>query len=96
MGGSGTDGAGIPRATLDIKSGFIPLFVAMDTSEIIRRAGGASKVAKTIGRHHSSVLGWTRVPAEHVRAVAALSGIPAYEIRPDIFDAPPPASEAAA
>ena len=69
----------------------------MDIQDIIKRAGGASKIAKAIGRHHSSVLGWNKVPAQHVRAVSVLSGIPPAQIRPDVFgEIPPPASEAAA
>lgn len=60
----------------------------MEITDIIAAAGGASRVAKELGRHHSSVLGWTRVPAEHVRVVAKLSNIPAHRIRPDIFDEP--------
>lgn len=73
---------------LDTKYGYIPHFGAMDISEIIRRAGGASKVAKHLGRHHSSVLGWARVPPQHVRAIAGLSGVAPEVIRPDIFGEP--------
>lgn len=32
---------------------------------------------------------WTRVPSERVREVSALTGIPAYELRPDMYDPPP-------
>jgi DNA-binding transcriptional regulator YdaS (Cro superfamily) len=60
----------------------------MEITEIIRRAGGVSLVAKTIGRHHSSVMEWRRVPAEHVLAVAEMSGLTPGEIRPDVFGAP--------
>lgn len=60
----------------------------MEMSEIIRRAGGLVKLAKAAGRHHATILGWTRVPPQHVRAVSAATGIPAHELRPDLWDAP--------
>jgi DNA-binding transcriptional regulator YdaS (Cro superfamily) len=66
--------------------------------EAIRAAGGPTKLAKAIGVDHSTVIGWrraNRIPAERVRAVAVASGIPAHQLRPDIFDPPPPNSEAA-
>lgn len=31
---------------------------------------------------------WDRVPVNRVREVSAITGIPAYEIRPDIFERP--------
>lgn len=57
-------------------------------SEIIRRTGGLVKTAKAVGRHHATILGWTRVPPQHVKAVSAASGIPAHELRPDLWDPP--------
>lgn len=73
----------------------------MDMPEIIRRAGGLVKLAKAAGRHHATVLGWTRVPPQHVRAVSAATGLTAHELRPDLWDPPdtapqpPPANDAA-
>jgi DNA-binding transcriptional regulator YdaS (Cro superfamily) len=63
----------------------------MDITDIIRRAGGASRIARSIGRHHATVLRWRQVPAQHARQVEALSGIPRHELRPDLFDPPAPA-----
>ncbi|XRB28335.1 helix-turn-helix domain-containing protein [Novacetimonas hansenii] len=60
---------------------------SMNTREIIRRAGGPLKVAKAVGRHHATVIGWRRVPAEHVRTVSRMCGIPSHIIRPDVFGA---------
>lgn len=59
----------------------------MNTREIIRRAGGPLKVAKAVGRHHATVIGWHRVPAEHVRTVSRMSGLSPHIIRPDVFGA---------
>lgn len=62
----------------------------------LSQRGNVSRLAKALEVSHSTVLGWveSRVPAERVRAVAAQTGIPPYELRPDLFEAP--ASEAAA
>lgn len=57
-------------------------------SEIIRRAGGLVKLAKAAGRHHATILGWTRVPPQHVKAVSFITGIPAHQLRPDLWDPP--------
>lgn len=49
-------------------------------------AGGAEKLAKAVGRHHATVSGWSRIPAEHLRVVARVTGIPMGHLRPDIFE----------
>jgi hypothetical protein len=74
----------------------------MEMSEIIRRGGGMAKLAKAIGLHRASLWYWTQVPPNRVKAVAAATGIPAHELRPDLWDAPdsaptpPPAANDAA
>lgn len=62
----------------------------------LSQRGNVSRLAKALEVSHSTVLGWreSRVPAERVRAVAAETGIPPHELRPDLFEAP--ASEVAA
>lgn len=60
----------------------------MELSKIIAKAGGPSKVAKAIGRHHTSILGWKRVPVEHVKAMETLTGIPRHILRDDVYEAP--------
>ena len=60
----------------------------MNMRDIIRAAGGASKLANAVGRHRASVLGWTRVPAEHAAAVSAATGIPRHVLRPDLWEPP--------
>ncbi|GCD53066.1 transcriptional regulator [Acetobacter pasteurianus] len=56
--------------------------------DLIKAAGGVTKVAKAVNRSHSTVSLWCRVPAEHVQTVSRLSGIPVWKIRPDVFPAP--------
>lgn len=67
---------------------------AMEVSEIIAAAGGPAKLARQLGLHHTTVLGWRRVPAERALAVEAITGIPRHKLRPDIY--PPPESAEAA
>lgn len=61
----------------------------MEMKEIIQRAGGVTKLAAAVGRHHATVLGWSAVPPKHVRLVATLIGATAHELRPDLWDARP-------
>ena len=67
----------------------------MHMKDIVRAAGGASKLANAVNRHRASVLGWTRVPAEHAAAVSAATGIPRHILRPDLWEPPDAAALAA-
>lgn len=53
----------------------------------IKKAGGASKVAKRAKIARTSVYKWAylRVPADRVLLLSEMSGIPCYLIRPDIY-----------
>jgi DNA-binding transcriptional regulator YdaS (Cro superfamily) len=67
----------------------------MDVTEIIKQAGGASKLARILGLHHTTVLGWIDVPPKHVPAIAALLEVDRHEIRPDLWEAPSDARKVA-
>jgi hypothetical protein len=60
----------------------------MHIKEIIRLAGGPSKVARALARSHTTVIGWERVPAEHARRVAVLAGLHPSKVRADLYDEP--------
>lgn len=64
--------------------------------QFLAQRGNLTALSRALGVTPAAVLRWIegRVPAERVRAVAAQTGIPPHELRPDLFDAP--ASEAAA
>lgn len=64
----------------------------MDIRTIIKTAGGPSKVAAALRLTHPTIIGWSRVPAEHAITVSRLTGIPVHELRPDVFPAPLPSS----
>lgn len=59
----------------------------------VRAAGSQSKLAEMLGVKQAHVWHWLNkaqrgVPAERVRAIESATGIPAHELRPDIFQAP--------
>ena len=53
--------------------------------EAIRAAGGVTELARRIGISQPSVSNWTRVPAERVLTVEALTGVARAILRPDLY-----------
>ena len=51
----------------------------------IQVAGGQAELARRIGITQPSVANWSRVPAERVIAVEAVTGISRLELRPDLY-----------
>lgn len=51
-------------------------------------AGGVAALARGLGIAQPSVSGWTRIPADRVAAIEALTGIPRIELRPDLYGGP--------
>jgi TorA maturation chaperone TorD len=49
-------------------------------------AGGVGALARKLGIAQPSVSNWSRVPAERVIAVEAVTGVPRTELRPDLYD----------
>lgn len=47
-------------------------------------------VAKSLGITRQAVSGWHAIPAEWVKKISELTDIPPHELRPDLYDAPPP------
>jgi TorA maturation chaperone TorD len=54
-------------------------------SEAIRAAGGVAELARQIGISQPSVSNWTRVPAERVVSVEAVTGVDRAVLRPDLY-----------
>lgn len=54
-------------------------------NEAIAAAGGISGLARQLGIAQPSVSNWTRVPAERVVAVEALTGVRRAVLRPDLY-----------
>ena len=46
-------------------------------------------LAAHLGINPSAIPQWRRVPAHHVQQVAAFTGIPPAELRPDVFEPVP-------
>jgi hypothetical protein len=49
-----------------------------------------AEIAKELGITRQAVSGWHAIPAEWVKKIAELTGIPPHQLRPDLYDAPPP------
>ncbi|MBI3703962.1 MAG: molecular chaperone TorD family protein [Rhizobiales bacterium] len=54
-------------------------------SEAIRAVGGVGELARQIGISQPSVSNWTRVPAERVVSVEAVTGVDRAVLRPDLY-----------
>jgi len=57
-----------------------------------REGHNSSAIARMLGIKRQAVSSWQRIPAERVRQVSQLTGIPAWRLRPDLFDQPLDAS----
>jgi len=53
--------------------------------EAIRAVGGVTELARRIGISQPSVSNWSRVPAERVLVVEAISGVSRATLRPDLY-----------
>jgi hypothetical protein len=54
---------------------------------VICKAGGVMRLAEALGVTPPAVTNWRILPARHLPRVAAITGIPARDIRPDLFGA---------
>ncbi len=52
-------------------------------------AGGPSALARALDLKPQGVSQWTQVPAKHVLAVEALTGVSRHDLRPDIYGPAP-------
>ena len=58
-------------------------------AEIFHSEGMISKIARLCDVHTTAVSRWKRIPAKHVLAIEAETGISRHRIRPDIFGGEP-------
>src|SRR6202051_2924863 len=56
--------------------------------QAIKAAGGVASLARAIGIAQPSVSAWSRIPAERVLAVEALTRVHRFILRPDLYRAP--------
>jgi TorA maturation chaperone TorD len=54
----------------------------------IKAAGGVGSLARGLGIAQPSVSAWSRIPAERVLAVEALTQVKRFVLRPDLYGAP--------
>jgi TorA maturation chaperone TorD len=62
--------------------------------QAIRAVGGISELARRIGISQPSVSNWSRVPAERVLSVEAVSGVAREILRPDLYAQSPEPQDA--
>lgn len=51
-------------------------------------AGSVASLAARLGITKQAVSAWDRVPAERAQEVEAITGVPRYVLRPDLWDSP--------
>jgi len=55
----------------------------------VQRAGGQTALAKALNKKQAHIWGWInrdkKVPAEQVIPIEKITGVPRYELRPDIY-----------
>src|SRR5665811_1722977 len=56
--------------------------------QAIKAAGGVASLARAIGIAQPSVSAWSRIPAERVLAVEALTRVHRFVLRPDLYGPP--------
>jgi DNA-binding transcriptional regulator YdaS (Cro superfamily) len=57
----------------------------LQTKQLVAKAGGPRALAERIGTSRQAVAKWEKVPPHWVRLMEELTGVPAEQIRPDIF-----------
>jgi DNA-binding transcriptional regulator YdaS (Cro superfamily) len=62
-------------------------------AELSERKQSSADLAKHLGITRQAVSGWRAIPAEWVKRIAELTGIPPHRLRPDLYDEPPPPKE---
>lgn len=53
--------------------------------------GRRARLAEALGVSSAATSQWKEVPLDRVIAIEALTGIPRYDLRPDVFGVPVPA-----
>lgn len=56
-----------------------------DAIKKLRADGWLPRIAEHLGISRQATYQWDDVPTEHVLAISELTGIPPYELRPDIY-----------
>jgi hypothetical protein len=65
-----------------------PPEAAIQALRALREAVSAADIAKKLRITRQAVGCWHAVPAEHVKPISVLTGIPPHELRPDLYDPP--------
>jgi hypothetical protein len=68
-----------------------PSPAALEAADAFRasQSGKLADIGKELGISKQAISGWRAVPAEWVRQLSDVTGIPPWRLRPDLYDAPP-------
>lgn len=53
--------------------------------QAIKAAGGVASLARAVGISQPSISAWSRIPAERVLTIEALTSVPRFILRPDLY-----------
>jgi hypothetical protein len=53
--------------------------------KVVAIAGTKYALSKRLGVSTQAIYTWNRIPLRHVRSVSKFTGIPDWELRPDVF-----------
>jgi DNA-binding transcriptional regulator YdaS (Cro superfamily) len=56
-------------------------------AEALKSAGSAAGLARALGVTRQAIHKWQRIPAERVRDVERVTGVPRETLRPDLYEA---------
>lgn len=54
----------------------------------IEAAGGLRALARLLGMNHTTILKWTKVPANHILEIERLTGVSREQLRPELYRGP--------
>lgn len=57
-------------------------------TQIMMRRNANKLISEACGLSTAAVSQWKRVPRKHVETVSSVSGVPPYELRPDLYPVP--------
>lgn len=60
----------------------------MDILELVKRAGGTTKLAAALGITKNAPYQWRKIPPKHVPEISRIFNIPRHELRGDLWEAP--------
>lgn len=71
-----------------ITSGYMKSRLRSARNRAVEKAGGTRALARAIGLTGPAITQWDIIPPRRVNAVASITGMEPWELRPDLFHKP--------